>query len=534
MHRTSSKQRTLSLNGIWKLHFRQTESGTDLSTWNQGTFQTVQAQVPGNVECDLHRAGYLPDLTKGSNIYEAINLESYQWNYERVFDASDIEDPCTHRVFLIFEGIDCLATIWLNDQQIGTTDNMLIPHEFDITDALTKGENKLNVTIDSAVLEGYKYALPPLDFALPGKWEAQHIRKAAHMYGWDIMPRIVSAGLWRGVTLVVRDKTHFDYVYWATQQIDTKNRTATLMVDWQFSTHQHPLYDWKVQICISQDDQVVFQQLYPVFGTRSKERLLVPDVAFWWPRGYGDQPLYNVTLNLIDKTGAVLAEHHDRIGIRTLGLKRGEAVSDDEPGEFVFVANGIDVYARGTNWVPLDALHSRDKTHLPNVLPMLVDLNCNMVRCWGGNVYEDHDFYNFCDENGIMVWQDFAQACNRSPQTDAFASKIKREAQVIVAKLRNHPSLALWCGNNENDVALGWSGMDFIPPYSDIISRDVLPTVVRQYDPYRSYLPSSPYVSDQFFHMHTPRTQLPEDHLWGPRGYFKDPFLYPHTGALCQ
>jgi beta-mannosidase len=166
--------------------------------------------------------------------------------------------------------------------------------------------------------------------------------------------------------------------------------------------------------------------------------------------------------------------------------------------------------------------------HLPDVLPMLTDLNCNMVRCWGGNVYEDHDFFDFCDENGIMVWQDFAQACNRSPQTDSFAQKIKTEAAVIITKLRNHPSLALWCGNNENDMALGWAGLDFIAPSTDIISREVLPAVVRQYDPYRSYLPSSPYISDPFFHAQKPHSQLPENHLWGPRGYFKAPF-YTHS-----
>ncbi|TFG70382.1 MAG: glycoside hydrolase family 2, partial [Anaerolineales bacterium] len=322
----------------------------------------------------------------------------------------------------------------------------------------------------------------------------------------------------------------FDYAYWATQQVDITNHTAILMVDWQFTTDQHPLYDWKLQICISRGDQTVFTQTYPVFGTRGKERLHVQDSAFWWPRGYGEQPLYEATLSLIDETGKELAELQDRIGIRTLTLKRSEAVTDDEPGEFGFTVNGIDVYARGTNWVPLDALHSRDKAHLPTVLPMLIDLNCNMVRCWGGNVYEDHDFFNYCDENGIMVWQDFAQACNRPPQTDEFAVKMQYEAQAIVSKLRNHPSLALWCGNNENDVALEWTGMTFIPPSADRISREVLPAVVRQYDPHRSYLPSSPYVSDAFFALHKPHKLLPEDHLWGPRGYYKDPF-YTQTKA---
>ena len=530
MRQPSPFQHTVSLNGTWKLLFRQAVPGIDLSTWDNDMVQTIPAQVPGNVELDLYEAHMLPDLTKGSNIYEAITLETYQWNYERYFDAPLIRNPSTQRVFLVFEGIDCLAHILINDQLIGTAFNMLIPHEFDITDALIPGENKLNVYIDSAVLEGTKYSSPPLDYALPGKWEAQHIRKAAHMYGWDIMPRIVSAGIWRGVKLEVREITYFNYVYWATQQVDRENCTATLILDWQFTTNHHPLYDWQVHIHISLDDQIVLQQILPVFGTRGKKRLVINDAKFWWPNGYGDQPIYDVTLNLVDAKGVVLAENRDRIGIRTLNLKRSDGVSDDAPGEFKFVVNDIEIYARGTNWVPLDALHSRDIDHLPNVLPLLLELNCNMVRCWGGNVYEDHAFFDFCDQNGILVWQDFAQACNRSPQTTEFAAKIKYEAQVIVAKLRNHPSLALWCGNNENDVALGWTGMDFIPPYSDSVSRNVLPAVVREYDPFRPYLASSPYISDQFFQKRKPRTLLPEDHLWGPRGYFKDPF-YTHTQA---
>jgi beta-mannosidase len=530
MQRISSHSRRIRLNGTWKLYFRQVLPTIPLTTWDLKTTLSVEAQVPGNVEIDLYKAGLLPDLTKGNNVYEAIRLESYQWNYERSFIAPEINNPASQRVYLIFEGIDCLATILLNNQNIGTADNMLIPYEFDITDALVPGENILNVCIDAAVVEGRKYNSPPLDYALPGKWEAQHIRKASHMYGWDIMPRIVSAGLWRDVYLETRNATHFDYVYWATQQVDIKNHNAELALDWQFTTDQHPLYDWQIEVHIGKQRQNIFQERFPVLGTRGKKRLQVENIEFWWPNGYGKQSLYDVVLKLVDGSGNVQAKYQERIGIRTIKLDYKESTADTEVSEFKFIVNGVDIYVRGTNWVPLDALHSRDQRHLLDILPMVLDLNCTMVRCWGGNVYEGHDFFDYCDENGIMVWQDFAQACNRSPQTVEFADKMKREARTIVSKLRNHPSLALWCGNNENDVALGWTGMDFIPPYSDIISRKVLPVVVQEYDPFRSYLPSSPYISDEFFHKNKQRTLLPEDHLWGPRGYFKDPF-YTETKA---
>lgn len=513
-----------SLNGPWELQFRPCEPTNDLASWESAVYQTIPAQVPGNVECDLQQAGLCPDLTTGTHIYEAITYEFYQWKYQRDFTAPKISHHNGQRMVLIFEGIDCLAEIWLNNQKIGIVDNALIPHEFDVTETLVPGENTLVVCIDSAVLAGRTYASAPLDYALPGKWEAQHIRKAPHMYGWDIMPRIVSAGLWRDVYLEVRNATRFDYLYLATQQVDEDTGTATLMVDWQFSTSCYLIYDWQVRFSIHQAHHVIYQSAFPVFGTRDKARVSLKDIALWWPKGYGAQPLYTVHLELMDETGTVLAAYQDRIGIRTLTLAHNDPTPGNPSGEFAFVVNGVEMYARGTNWVPLDALHSRDKHHLPEVMPMLVDLNCNMVRCWGGNVYEDHAFFNFCDENGIMVWQDFAQGCNRSPQTKAFADKIRHEAEVIVRTLRNHPSLALWCGNNENDVALGWLGMDFIAPSTDIISREILPTVIRQHDPFRSYLPSSPYVSDAVMHTPERRAMVAEDHLWGPRGYFKDPF----------
>jgi beta-mannosidase len=184
----------------------------------------------------------------------------------------------------------------------------------------------------------------------------------------------------------------------------------------------------------------------------------------------------------------------------------------------------VKIFVRGTNWVPLDALHSRDKNHLKDVFQMIPDLNCNMIRCWGGNVYEDHDFFDLCDENGVMVWQDFAMGCTTYPQNNDFTEKIKKEAINVVLKLRNHPSLVLWSGNNENDASLEWTFSKHIDPGLDIISRDVLPRIIWEYDPVRTYLPSSPYSSEEYYRMGNNPDLLPEVHLWGPRGYYKSPF----------
>ncbi|MBT4820068.1 MAG: glycoside hydrolase family 2, partial [Lentisphaerae bacterium] len=204
---------------------------------------------------------------------------------------------------------------------------------------------------------------------------------------------------------------------------------------------------------------------------------------------------------------------------RTIGLRRTDVTTEEEPGEFVFVVNGVKVFAKGTNWVPLDALHSRDTDHLPKALEMLADLNCNMIRCWGGNVYEHDQFYDFCDANGIMVWQDFSMACAYYPQTDAFADQIATEAAAVVKRLRNHASLALWAGNNEND-SMCCRDRD---PNEDRISRQVLKDIVRRLDPHREYLPSSPYISPELVSRGCKRDLWPEDHLWR-RADYKDPF----------
>jgi beta-mannosidase len=188
------------------------------------------------------------------------------------------------------------------------------------------------------------------------------------------------------------------------------------------------------------------------------------------------------------------------------------------------VVNEVPIFVKGTNWVPLDALHSRDAQHLDQVFPMLVELNCNMARCWGGNVYEQDRFFDLCDDNGILIWQDFAMAGAVYPQDDAFLSAITVEAEAVVSRLRNHPSLALWSGNNECDDAFTWMnppGAAPVDPNLDRITRQIIPSVLKRLDPDRPYQPSSPYHSPQVFAAGNQSSLMPEVHLWGPRGYFK-------------
>ena len=201
-----------------------------------------------------------------------------------------------------------------------------------------------------------------------------------------------------------------------------------------------------------------------------------------------------------------------------------EILSKEGDGEFAFVVNGKRIFVKGSNWVPLDAFHSRDHQHLQKTMDMVADLNCNMIRCWGGNVYESNRFFERCDREGVMIWQDFSFACALYPQTPEFHNKVRREAEAIIPLLRNHPSLVLWAGNNEIDAFYTFAKPGCDPNVDDVISREVLASACRRLDPWRDYLPSSPYFGPELWKIGAPHDQRPEDHLWGPRDDFKGPF----------
>ncbi|MFC1975120.1 glycoside hydrolase family 2 TIM barrel-domain containing protein [Chloroflexota bacterium] len=247
----------------------------------------------------------------------------------------------------------------------------------------------------------------------------------------------------------------------------------------------------------------------------------------------------------LDRNDLVLAERVDRIGIRKLEVKRTEIVGAPPPppppglsdiasvdiphdpeSHFLLIVNNVPIMIKGSNWVPLDAFHSRDAGRVDEAIALFDDLGCNMIRCWGGNVYEDHHFFDLCDENGILVWQDFAFACCRYPQMDEFLGQVRQEVQAVVEKLRNHPSLALWCGDNEIDMTYLADGL---LPKHNRLTREVIPQVVHRCDPHRTYIPSSPYLSPKLTGVSEPDRHLPEQHLWGPRGYYKSPFYTQHT-----
>ncbi len=518
---------SVSLNGRWALHFwpQPEVPVTSPEGMQSVTYKTVNAQVPGNVELDLLAAGLIKDPMIGNNVWEMRPYEGYQWCYTRRFPTPEYRSD--QKTILWFGGIDCLADIWLNGKKVGSTDNMLIEHSFDITDLLEPGkENELSVIIRSAVIEAQNYFLSPLGCkGSSANPESENIRKAPHSYGWDILPRLVSAGLWRNVELRIVDPIRFTDVHWMTASVNVENKKAKIIADYQLKIPFTELDKHDAVITLKRNGKEVYRISRLIYTHASRHIFTLNDAELWWPRGYGESALYEAEISVVDKNGKVLAHDKKSIGLRTVALEYTELTTPENPGEFCFKVNGEKIFIKGSNWVPIDALHSRDASLLPEVMKSVVDLNCNMLRCWGGNAYEDHAFYDLCDRNGILVWQDFSMGCSIYPQDDEFAEKIRKEVKSVVVKLRSHPCIALWAGNNENDIAFEWNLREFnIDPNKERISRRTIPDVLYEFDPSRPYLPSSPYCTPAYYAAGRNDRLLPEQHLWGPRGYYKAPF----------
>ncbi|NLA59113.1 MAG: glycoside hydrolase family 2 [Firmicutes bacterium] len=508
----------LSLNGKWMLKYfpegtLEPRSPEELAALD---LIPIEAEVPGNVELDLVRAGVIEDPFIGLNSRELRPYEFYQWWYEREFV---VPSDWKGRDFeLVFHGLDTIATIWLNGQRIGDTRNMLIRHRFRVTEYLKYGEsNHIAVRISSPINAARQYQYEPITWSWEDRGEVLWIRKAGHMYGWDIAPRIVSAGIWRPVEIVERPVNDIESLYYWTHHVGDEK--ATVGVYYQFRTDTPFLNGLSLRFRGRCGD-AEFTLEKPVEFIAGRLLIEVHRPQLWWPKGYGEPNLYTVTCELL-RDGRVIAQRVDRIGIRTAELVRTELAGDS--GDFHIRINNKRIMVKGSNWVPVDALHSRDAERIPKVVDLFDDLGCNMLRIWGGGVYEDDLLYDLCDEKGIMIWQDFAFACAMFPQKDEFFEQVRAEAQDFIERVRNHPSLVVYCGDNEIDMLLVQDGLQ--AEYNRI-SREILPEMVRRCDPYRAYVPSSPYISPEAnkygmnYHHYTP-----EQHLWGPRDYFKSRFF---------
>jgi len=527
----------LSLDGSWNLHWMPANQELVLFPPDDLEQQPhVEGQVPGNVELDLVRAGLLPDPFVGSNINQLRQLEQRDWWYVRRFQVP--AGFSGHPSQLVFEGLDTLATVWLNGQLIGESANMLIPHHFETTAALQPGsENILVVRLRSAMVEAKKMNYEPGMMSWEHRTEGLRLRKAPHVWGWDILPRAVSAGIWRSVRLQALPEHAITGLYIWTAEATPGSAVLGVWYSVRTSLPADELRLVIQAVC----GEHTFEHEWALEFQADQFSLVVDEPRLWWPAGYGEANLYTFTVQLY-QDGRLLAERKEQVGIRKIELMRTEGcstrwqyqspaaltaqVDSPEPADshFIFRVNGQKIMVKGTNWVPLDAFHSRDAGRLAQALDMAADLGCNMIRCWGGNVYESEAFFSGCDARGIMVWQDFAFACCIYPQDADFLETVQEEVRVVAERLRNHAALVVWCGDNEVDMAYTSQGRD---PQNNQLTRQAIPQALQRFDPHRAYIPSSPYTSPAAFKSCPNDTA--EQHLWGPRGYYKGDFYTRHS-----
>ena len=467
--------KTMSLNGAWSL----TIPGTD--------FGLVPAQVPGSVYHDLLSAGRIPDPFFRDNENEALKLMEHDFLYARGFTADAALLAC-EAVLLRCEGLDTLAEISLNGAAVGRADNMHRIWEYDVKALLREGENRIEIRFSSPtkyIREAY--AENPADGSSDAMVGFPLLRKAHCMFGWDWGPRLPDAGIWRDISLIGVDTARIRDVLVLQEHEEGR---VTLRV--QTHVARVSAGETAVSVAVTGPDGRVFT------GAGEDCEIVIDAPQLWWPAGFGEQPLYTVSVGL-SAGGAALDGWSRRIGLRTMTVSRRR---DDWGESFSHCVNGVDVFAMGADYIPEDNLLPRmNPARTRRLLEDARAANMNCIRVWGGGFYPDDWFYDICDELGLLVWQDFMFACAVYNLTDAFEENICAEFRDNIRRLRHHPSLALWCGNNEMEqfVAVGeWVGSkrqvaDYIKMYEYL-----LPKVLKTEDPQAFYWPASPSSGGSF------------------------------------
>lgn len=477
--------------------------------------KAYDATVPGDFFLDLMNNGEINDPYFGDNILELQEYEDVHIFYVKKFNASIVDNYIRN---LVFEGIDVFSEIFLNGEFLIKTDNMMIPYEIELS-SLNDGENEIFIHIYPTMVEAAGYSVSPGNIAMDYNYASLNVRKPAHMFGWDIAPRIVQSGIWRPVYIESKPLSYIDQTYLMTISQNGEGGDACVCLHYSVKTENNLLDGYTIR-CKGKCGVSHFEKESKLWYQSGKIMFNVHNAKLWWPKGLGEQNLYNVEVELC-KDGKVVDRKTFNFGIRTVTLINKNAEKSGKPGEFLFKINDEKVFIKGTNWVPADAFHSRDAERIPALLDLVDDIGCNAVRCWGGNVYENDLFFDICDKKGILVWQDFGMACGTYPQSAEFQEKLRNEVQTIVRLLRQHPSLIVWAGDNECDLAYA-NALFNRDPNDNVLTRKVIPEVLYSEDPTRPYLPSSPYIDKEAFESGT--DLIPEDHLWGPRDYFKSEY----------
>jgi beta-mannosidase len=454
----------------------------------------VPATVPGCVHTDLLAAGLIPDPYLDDNESRLSWIGRADWSYETTFAWSD---DGADRVDLVCGGLDTVATLELNGVELGRTENMHRSYRFDLRPALAEGDNTLRVRFDSA----YDYAERWRERLgeRPNAYEEpfNFIRKMACNFGWDWGPTLVTAGIWRPITVQSWSIARLSRVRPLVTVADG-NGLVEVRVDLERSRES------AVRLT-AQVDGVTATAEVPAGAREAVLSLRVPRPSLWWPRGYGEQPLSELTVRLADTDGTPLDTWSRRIGFRSVRL---DTTPDEHGTPYTLVVNDQPVFARGVNWIPDDCFVTRvGPDRYRERLTQACEAGVNYVRVWGGGIYETDAFYDLTDELGLLVGQDFLFACAAYPEEGPFPAEVAAEAEDNVSRLCGRASLVTWTGNNEN--IWGFADWDWREPLAGRswgagYYHGVLPGVVARLDPTVPYWPGSPYSGSEEQHPNDP------------------------------
>ena len=496
----------------------------------------LRASVPGTIHTDLMANGIIEDPYYRLNERKVQWVDKKDWVYQCAFEIS-AEEFVRHHHELQFEGLDTYASVYINDRLVLQSSNMHRSYTVDAKEYLIEGSNTLQILLESPIKKGLEL-YDALDYTIPvsandqaetgevpgGKRVNVFTRKAAYHYGWDWGPRLVTSGIWRPITLLSWDDFRISELLLSQQlngdvaavmaqiEIESSIENANAILELQLDGE--PLSSSKLRL------------------RKGKQKFNLPikidRPELWWPNGLGKQHLYNIEVKLQRKE--VSSTVNQYIGIRNIELLADSTLSQPN---FYFKVNGAPTFAKGVNYIPQDLFLPRVSTKdYERILQAAADANMNMIRVWGGGVYENDRFYELCDSLGLMVWQDFMFACAMYPGDADFLENVKQEAIDNVKRLSHHPSMALWCGNNEVLAAWkrwGWeqTAIDEQSPeiahkiwkHYDTLFHHILPEVVSEHHRGIDYWASSPSASEG----------LPEEYTHGDTHYWgvwwgKEPF----------
>lgn len=514
-------QSKIEIDSDWE--FRQ----SNISEW-------LPATIPGTVHTDLLNNEIIEDPYYRTNEKDLQWIDKVNWEYKTTFNLDESTFNKEH-IEIIFNGLDTYADVYLNESKILSADNMFRTWKIDSKQFLKKGENKLHIVFHSPINRGLelyeKFGIPlpanndqSENGGLGKNKVSVHTRKAGYHYGWDWGPRFVTSGIWRSIEINAWNAAQIDNSYIVTRSINNNMAQLTAEATINLSTDGNYKLITKLNGKKVSENKVLLQK-----GTQQiKSDFKIRNPKLWWPMGLGDAYLYIVTQELY-LNNTLIDIKETKTGVRTVKLVQKEDV-DKNGRSFYFKVNGIPVFGKGANYIPNDLFLPRVTLEdYKTVINSAVEANMNMLRVWGGGIYENDEFYELCDEKGIMVWQDFMFACSMYPDTPELQESIKQEAIDNVQRLRNHPSIVLWCGNNEIEVAWseydhsrGWGGWRKEYPRKqqnkiwaayEKIFHDILPKVVSSETDLIDYWKSSPSAGPE--QVATNETRSGDNHYWG-------------------